>query len=200
MSDMDEPKQGPGLATAIARLGLGIKSARENRGMSQEALAARSGVSRVTLAKYEDGQVTKLAELSRIYNALGLSLTVKQVGEDDYAPPSESTDPAQVKALRVGERANDDLERAVAQERDKQQREWSEVERKLRARLIQLATHGALTEERYHLLVESGFSSEGVTLLWLVEQLDPDKRFGDAKVDLNLLFAKKNSPSAEKKS
>lgn len=55
-------------------LGRALFEARESKGWSQERLSRESGVSRVTISKWESGQVVtpKMATLRRLANALGV--------------------------------------------------------------------------------------------------------------------------------
>lgn len=66
-----------------------LRAARRTRGFSQAALATRSGISRVTIARVEAGfaQDFRIGTLSRLCEALGLEL-VARGGE---APPALQT-------------------------------------------------------------------------------------------------------------
>lgn len=64
-------------------MGYKIKEVREARGLSQEELAARSGVSRVTISGLENGieRATTTKTLVKIARALGV--TVDQIFFED---------------------------------------------------------------------------------------------------------------------
>ncbi len=59
-----------------------IRAARRQKGLSQAALAARSGTSRVTIARIEAGsaQDFRVGTISRLCEALGLELTAEPQG------------------------------------------------------------------------------------------------------------------------
>ncbi|WP_457608036.1 helix-turn-helix domain-containing protein [Nitratifractor sp.] len=62
----------------LLELGERIKSLRKERGMTQEALAKRAGISRTTLSKLENGYIAQISvvTLSEILNALGYELDI----------------------------------------------------------------------------------------------------------------------------
>ena len=65
------------LATAL-RIGIAIRDAREDAGITQTELAARMGVAQSALSRIEAGRANITVEmLSRIANALGAPLSVK---------------------------------------------------------------------------------------------------------------------------
>ena len=76
-----------------------IRAARRQKGLTQAALAARSGASRVTIARVEAGsaQDFRVGTISRLCRALGLELTAEPLG----TLPSLET-----RLLRERERAN----------------------------------------------------------------------------------------------
>jgi transcriptional regulator with XRE-family HTH domain len=62
-----------------------VRTARRQMGLTQATLAARSGASRVTIARLEAGsaQEFRLGTLSRVCEALGLELTAVPRGQPD---------------------------------------------------------------------------------------------------------------------
>lgn len=80
---------------ADAAIGHAVKELREERGFSQEQLAARANVSRTTVQNIENGRVSKPSSLPHIAAALGTSVAVlrgqhsrwlgsgEEIGEDD---------------------------------------------------------------------------------------------------------------------
>jgi HTH-type transcriptional regulator/antitoxin HipB len=65
--------------TNARQLGAEVREARMRRGLSQEGLAGRAGVSRAWLARFETGHPTASIEpLFRVLGALDLSLDLAQ--------------------------------------------------------------------------------------------------------------------------
>ncbi len=65
--------------TNARQLGAEVREARKKRGLSQEDLAARAGVSRAWLTRFETGHPTASIEpLFRVLSALDLSLDLAQ--------------------------------------------------------------------------------------------------------------------------
>ncbi len=64
-----------------------VRAARRQKGLTQAALAARSGTSRVTIARVEAGSVQefRLGTISRLCEGLGLELTAVPRGQPDPA-------------------------------------------------------------------------------------------------------------------
>ncbi len=58
-----------------------IRAARDVRGWSQEVLADRSGVSRPSVARIEAGEDVSTATLSKVVDALGLTLRLTDMDE-----------------------------------------------------------------------------------------------------------------------
>lgn len=83
---------------ASAKEGIGalLRYGRERAGLSQEEVAKAARVSRVTLGKYEDGYVIKVAELYRIAEVLGTKLGVNVF---KHIPGAMDLDAAAAKAL-----------------------------------------------------------------------------------------------------
>jgi|KBSSwiStaDraftv2_1062776.scaffolds.fasta_scaffold12228_2 HTH-type transcriptional regulator/antitoxin HipB len=74
--------------TNARQLGTEVRDARKKQGLSQEGLAARAGVSRAWLARFETGHpAASLAPLFRVLGALDLSLdlTARTVTEAEAA-------------------------------------------------------------------------------------------------------------------
>lgn len=53
-----------------------VQQARETRGWTQNELASHAGVSRPSVARIEHGDDTSTSTLTKVANALGLTLTV----------------------------------------------------------------------------------------------------------------------------
>ncbi|UKA77679.1 helix-turn-helix domain-containing protein [Arthrobacter sp. FW306-07-I] len=62
-----------------AGLAEAIREARHQRGWSQETLAEQAGVSRPTIARVEAGNDISTATLSKVAEALGLTLKVESL-------------------------------------------------------------------------------------------------------------------------
>lgn len=66
------------------QLGATVRAARKKRGLSQEAFATKSGVSRAWLARFETGHpAASLEQVFRVLRALDLTITV---GERAHSP------------------------------------------------------------------------------------------------------------------
>ena len=63
----------------LLELGETVKRLRKERGMTQEVLAKKSGISRATLSKLENGQIAQISvvTLNDILNHLGYELDIK---------------------------------------------------------------------------------------------------------------------------
>jgi len=63
----------------LFELGEKIKTLRKEKNISQEELAKKSGISRATLSKLENGSLTKvsIATLDRILGVLGFTIDIK---------------------------------------------------------------------------------------------------------------------------
>ena len=63
----------------LFELGEKIKTLRKEKNLSQEELAKKSGISRATLSKLENGNLTKIsiATLDRVLGVLGFTIDVK---------------------------------------------------------------------------------------------------------------------------
>lgn len=63
----------------LLELGETVKRLRKERGMTQEVLAKKSGISRATLSKLENGQIAHISvvTLNEILNHLGYELDIK---------------------------------------------------------------------------------------------------------------------------
>lgn len=63
----------------LLELGETVKRLRKERGMTQEALAKKAGISRATLSKLENGQIAQISvvTLNDILNHLGYELDIK---------------------------------------------------------------------------------------------------------------------------
>ncbi|MGI5221457.1 helix-turn-helix domain-containing protein [Nocardia sp. CA-290969] len=63
--------------TNARQLGAVVRAARKKQGLSQESLAARAGVSRAWLARFETGHpASSIAPIFRVLRSLDLGLTV----------------------------------------------------------------------------------------------------------------------------
>lgn len=66
------------------QLGTAVRAARKERGLSQEALVARAGVSRAWLARFENGHpAASIEPVFRVLGALGLSLDLRERAMSD---------------------------------------------------------------------------------------------------------------------
>jgi len=63
----------------LFELGEKIKTLRKEKTLSQEELARKSGISRATLSKLENGNLTKIsvATLDRVLGVLGFTIDIK---------------------------------------------------------------------------------------------------------------------------
>ena len=63
----------------LLELGETVKRLRKERGMTQEVLAKKSGISRATLSKLENGQIAQISvvTLNDILNHLGYELDIR---------------------------------------------------------------------------------------------------------------------------
>ena len=63
----------------LLELGEMVKRLRKERGMTQEALAKKAGISRATLSKLENGQIAQISvvTLNDILNHLGYEIDIK---------------------------------------------------------------------------------------------------------------------------
>jgi len=68
-----------GLGMILFELGEKIKNLRKEKGISQEELAKKSGISRATLSKLENGNLTKIsvATFDKILGVLGYTIDIK---------------------------------------------------------------------------------------------------------------------------
>lgn len=81
-------------AVVLAELGRRIAQHRLNRNLTQDELAQEAGVSRSTVARFEQGESTQVTNLVRILRALGLLSNLdKLVPEPGVSP---------VQQLRMG--------------------------------------------------------------------------------------------------
>jgi transcriptional regulator with XRE-family HTH domain len=79
-------------AAAAQAIAARIRAARMERGLTQGALAAATGVSRSAVAQWETGRAGQLRDnLSRIAVALDVSVEQLLHGADKYAPATAST-------------------------------------------------------------------------------------------------------------
>lgn len=74
-----------------AAFGAAVRAARKGRGWSQTELGQRAVVSRPTVARIEQGQDGHTAVLSKLANALGLELSVRDTGGN--LPGEQVSDP-----------------------------------------------------------------------------------------------------------
>ena len=65
----------------LLELGSTVRRLRKERGMTQEALADKAGISRATLSKLENGNIAQVSivTLNDILNHLGYELDIKAV-------------------------------------------------------------------------------------------------------------------------
>lgn len=70
----------------LLEIGKEIRAARKQRGLSQEELAKKLGMSRATISQIESGAVQEIGvrRLMRLLDSLGLELRVRPAG----APPT----------------------------------------------------------------------------------------------------------------
>jgi transcriptional regulator with XRE-family HTH domain len=72
---------------ALLELGRRLAQVRKQRGLAQEALAARAGVGVATLRRIEDGRDAKLGTWVRLLQALELSSTLDLLVPEDFRSP-----------------------------------------------------------------------------------------------------------------
>lgn len=93
---IEPPDTGPSASAsthAIAGLGQRLQSAREQRGLSQNALSKTAGVARTTIGYIESGQTTpSIATVELLAQALGVSVAWLAFAEKTQASPSRSPD------------------------------------------------------------------------------------------------------------
>ncbi len=78
--------------TTIAQLATAVRARRLELGMTKSALAERSGVSRLWIARFESGAPNaEVGRLLRVLGGLGLHLAVFPDGATAGPPPTEST-------------------------------------------------------------------------------------------------------------
>jgi transcriptional regulator with XRE-family HTH domain len=70
----------------LKRIGNQVREARKGQGLTQTALAAKTGISRTTLSLLESGMIQELGirKVIRILDRLGFELTTRPAG----APPT----------------------------------------------------------------------------------------------------------------
>lgn len=63
----------------LSELGETIKTLRKQKGLSQESLAAQSGISRATLSKLENGYIANISivVINQILSLLGYEIEIK---------------------------------------------------------------------------------------------------------------------------
>ena len=88
--------------TDLIEIGEQVRAARRASGLSQAALATRSGVSRSRIDALENGRILEIGfrHLSRILSALGLTLNLNE--ERSRRPTLEDLEEETVDAPRLG--------------------------------------------------------------------------------------------------
>lgn len=74
----DTPRQRTKEPISLQRLGMDLRELRKSAGMTQADLAQRTGVSRDTLSRIENGGTAETAIVQRLAEALGHELTLQR--------------------------------------------------------------------------------------------------------------------------
>lgn len=141
-------------------LGRTLFEARESKGWSQERLSRESGVSRVTISKWESGQVEtpKMVTLRRLANALDVPVEslLRPLGAASPDPSGSSAErrmAAELEAHTELAHAARRLGREMAEREDL----YAELAEAVAARLGDVFEDGF---EHYHTLLDSGVSED----------------------------------------
>jgi transcriptional regulator with XRE-family HTH domain len=80
---------------AAADLGKRVRDLRKKLGMSQAQFAKELGVTKLSVVRYEAGQLPRVAVLDRIARRAGVSMNWLLHGSDEQSPPVSKLTPAE---------------------------------------------------------------------------------------------------------